>query len=193
MPRPPRLRGGTAPAVLAAAARRPRSGRPRRGRPGGPRRGRDPRLRASDGGSESASQEGARGQLAGAEGDCEGDGGDLPGGGRQHGGPRRSPRGDPIYGRRGAPRWLARPPPTPGAAPARMAAPGGRRGGPGGARAATPGAASMEPAPRYVHAKGELDWCPAVECVRERLGGQNGQFTRLSPHVRPLNLLIANR
>ena len=96
MPRPPRLRGGTAPAVLAAAAWQPRSGRPRRGRPGGPRRGRDPRLRASDGWGESTSQEGARGQLAGAEEDCEGDGGDLPGGARPRGGPRRSPHGDPY-------------------------------------------------------------------------------------------------
>ena len=80
----------------------------------------------------------------------------------------------------------------PRAAPARVAAPGGRRGGPGGARAETPGAAGVEPARRCVRAKGELELCPAVECVRERLGGQNDQFTRLGPHVRPLNLLIAN-
>ena len=93
--------------VLAAATQAAR-----RHRPGGPRRGRDPRLRASDGWGESTSQEGARGQLAGAEGDCEGDGGDLPGGARPRGGPKRSPRSDPICGRRGAPRWLARRPPA---------------------------------------------------------------------------------
>ena len=54
---------------------------------------------------------------------------------------------------------------------------------------ATPGAAGVEPARRCVRAKGELELCPAVECVRERLGGQNGQFTRVGPHVKAPNLL----
>ena len=40
--------------------------------------------------------------------------------------------------------------------------------------------------------KGELELHPAVECGRERLGGHNGQFTRLGLHVKALNLLIAN-